>query len=433
MEEIVHYILKFLLRSSVSDAEIRQIGYTSDPADFHRYKLVIYPSFFFKHDVYGSVRSIPDAVHLDLWENTPLIYGEPVIDKKNDTVILYADIIASTYFLITRYEETIHRNIRDQYGRFPGRESLPYKARFIDRPIVDEYGENLRKLLKNTGFDVKEPIPTNNNIYLTHDVDTLTRYRSIRNFLGGIKQVICHKAKLNTVVCSFFGNINNDPWFTFPFLFEKNNSLKDFGNTKTIAFIKSGGGANPADHPLQNINNKDFRHLFELCHKYNVETGLHPSYEAAGKPGLLVKEKEKLEKVLANKIILSRNHFLASKEPEDMEKLIEAGITNDFTMGYADICGFRLGTSHPVRWINPATQKLTTLTLHPLMAMDVTLSNEIYMNLNEAQALTYVKSLTEQAKKHGGDICLLWHNSSVDGSSYHRNLYSDIINYLKAL
>ena len=33
--------------------------------------------------------------------------------------------------------------------------------------------------------------------------------------------------------------------------------------------------------------------------------------------------------------------------------MIRAGITDDFTMGYADIAGFRLGTCRSVRWINP--------------------------------------------------------------------------------
>ncbi len=41
---------------------------------------------------------------------------------------VHADIIASTYFLISRYEEMVRRGLRDEHGRFPGKESLPYRA-----------------------------------------------------------------------------------------------------------------------------------------------------------------------------------------------------------------------------------------------------------------------------------------------------------------
>ncbi len=43
----------------------------------------------------------------------------------------------------------------------------------------------------------------------------------------------------------------------------------------------------------------------------------------------------------------------------------DAGITDDYTMGYADQVGFRLGTARPVRCIYPATRHLSRrLTLH---------------------------------------------------------------------
>ena len=37
--------------------------------------------------------------------------------------------------------------------------------------------------------------------------------------------------------------------------------------------------------------------------------------------------------------------------------LEKAGITDDFTIGYPDVAGFRLGTSRPVHWINPENKR----------------------------------------------------------------------------
>jgi hypothetical protein len=116
-----------------------------------------------------------------------------------------------------------------------------------------------------------------------------------------------------------------------------------------------------------------------------------------------------------------------------MMALIDAGITDDFTMGYADVAGFRIGTCRPVRWINPKTRELTSLMLHPLAMMDVTLSDKRYMNLSAHDAYEYCIRLINMVESWNGELVLLWHNTSVEDNprSYHRKLYQDIISYLK--
>ena len=61
--------------------------------------------------------------------------------------------------------------------------------------------------------------------------------------------------------------------------------------------------------------------------------------------------------------------------------------------------------------------------------MDVTLSD--YRQLSYRQAWETIVQLIEQVKKHHGELVLLWHNTSVaDATSYHRQLYNDIITHL---
>ena len=57
-------------------------------------------------------------------------------------------------------------------------------------------------------------------------------------------------------------------------------------------------------------------------------------------------------------------------------------ITDDFTMGYPDVAGFRLGTSRPVHWINPENKRISPLILHPLAIMECSLNEPVYMNLD---------------------------------------------------
>jgi hypothetical protein len=64
--------------------------------------------------------------------------------------------------------------------------------------------------------------------------------------------------------------------------------------------------------------------------------------------------------------------------------------------------------------------------------MDGSLSDSRYMNLLENEAFDYVVKLINETEKHNGDLCLLWHNTSVaEGVSYHKKLYAELINYLK--
>ena len=149
MENTIQYILKFLVGDHISDEIIEKIGYTSDENSFYKYKLIIKPSSFFDQDIYGTENSLP-KLPLKIWEETPILFGEPETEIINGTHVLKADLVASTYFLISRYEEMVRKNIRDSHGRFPGKESLPYRAGFIDRPLVEEYSKLIRQLLRES-------------------------------------------------------------------------------------------------------------------------------------------------------------------------------------------------------------------------------------------------------------------------------------------
>ena len=61
--------------------------------------------------------------------------------------------------------------------------------------------------------------------------------------------------------------------------------------------------------------------------------------------------------------------------------------------------------------------------LHPLTIMDCTLSNQNYMNLREDEAFFLCQQLIDKVHMHHGELCLLWHNSDINDSSYHKALY----------
>ncbi|MDR1652064.1 MAG: polysaccharide deacetylase family protein [Prevotellaceae bacterium] len=446
MNEIVQYIFNFLTDFHFSERNGNLFAYTSNHNDFGKYKIIIKKSDFFDNNIFLTQKSLP-ALPLTTWEGVPLLFGEPTVDRQGDTMALNADIIASSFFLLTRYEELINAS-RDEHGRFAAQNSLPFRAGFLHRPVVDEYGRALRNLLRNNGIKMPAEKPFGiEKIYLTHDVDCLAHYRNFRSLAGAILR----RRNIKMAFETFFGKIENDEWYTFPFLFEKDSSLNFDNIEKTVFILKEYAPKNPlkttfrrkreeyfaetgTDKDKSNFQfrTNDFQKFIALCQINDVKTGLHASYAAGENPALIAAEKLALERATGHAITCNRNHYLRSKEPRDFRKLIEAGISQDFTMTYAQCAGFRLGTAHNVRWIDAENLEVTPLTLHPLAVMDNSLSAEKYMNLSENDAFNYAKQLIDATAKFNGELSLLWHNTSVS-ENYHRNLYSKIISYLKKL
>ena len=424
MQRTIDYIIQFLTRDEHNS---RLVGYTNDQTQWAKYKVVILPSDFFKSDIYGTTQSMP-SLPLQEIEGIPLLFGSPQIETLNSTIICHADIIASTYFLISRYEEYINpTSNRDSHGRYIGKNSIPALANFIHRPIVEEYGELLRKLLQQTNVSLL-PIPQQiNHIYLTHDVDSITNYRRLRGFLGGIYRSIFKRTESISTILKSLTNITHDPAYTFPWILNQDNQLP---TATQIYFIKATRRATSFDRPAYNLQGRNFRRLVNDIQQAspNAIFGLHSSYQSGSTPDLIHDEQRLLQYAIPqHNILYARHHYLRSLQPEDMESLIDAHITHDFTMGYPDIAGFRLGTCRPVQFINPATRRLRPLTLHPLTIMDCSLNEPHYMNLNYNQALSYAKTLIQQTKKYNGDLCLLWHNTRFTPDSYHTQLYSTLI------
>lgn len=428
-DRTLYYIIRFLLGEDISGDVMAAIGYTANRKLYDRYSIVFVPSGFFNNHIYGTTASLPELPLQEI-EGTPLLFGTPKIEQVGDTLVIHADIIASTYFLITRYEEIIQRNERDEHGRFPGKKSLPYRAGFLHRPIVDEYRLLFRRWLQQYGLRVPDIKKQIRHIYLTHDLDALTLYRTWKGFIRSLKD----GRGLSKSIQGKYGPIEKDPYYTFPWMFEQNKKLQDQvgkNSCKSILFVRSGGKSKQ-DKPHYSLLNKDIRKLLETVLSNDMIIGLHSSYQAGTDPALIWKEKTDLEKNIGKSIRCNRHHFLASREPEDMTQLEAARITDDFTMGYADVSGFRLGTSYPVRWINPVSRRLSSVLLHPLTLMECSLEEKKYMGLNQDEALTYSLDLIKQVKNAGGELTFLWHNTSAQKNtgSYLRQLYSHLLNEL---
>lgn len=448
-KKIRQYLIDFLVGSLWVQSEgddrfqrrFEAIGYTDDPEQMKLYPIVIIPSGFFKMDVYGTEESMP-TLPLKTWRGIPLLFGEPREEWSTDgsQLIIHADLLASTYFLISRYEEMYRRSERDSYGRFPGKSSLPYRAGFLHRPIIDEYGEALRQILLETGIAerhnlrLEERPQTFSRVNLTHDLSRPYNYRGWRSFLRAwLKQ---KKTPLEAARLSFSADVEDD-YFTFPkFLKWDRNTCDSLGRDRSdiFLFIRMPS-RHPLDKPYYSLHSLYLRRILSIAAKHKVLLALQCSYAAGHQSELISKERHQFEKAFRQRPRGLRHNKLTSCEPEDLLQAYVSGFRNDYSMGYADVVGFRLGTCRPVKFINPNTRLLTELILHPLVLRDLTLSDQRYMALEQDEAERIAHDLIRTTARYNGELTLLWHNDLLSQKTHpwHSVLYRSMLRLIEEL
>ncbi len=434
MPECLSYLAAFLLGEG-NESLASLISYGDDG----KAPLVIQPSGFFAEGLYLTEKSLPVPPLPEL-EGVPLLFGTPEIREEGGRLFLGADLFASAFFLLSRYEECVRRNVRDQHGRFPGRESLPYRAGFLRRPVVEEYGALLRRLLRRTGTEAAEPASGLRHAWLTHDVDEIwtwdNYYRALRSTA---RRVLARQPEKLRPLLSVWNYRKYDPVYTFPWLKERDEAARTaLGPERcTPVYFLMGCEKHPPWDKGYISNSRRTEALLQELSGGGRVIGCHVSYAASLDKTQVRPEAERISALTGRPVTLSRNHFLASREPEDFYALTEAGLTDDFTMSYADEAGFRLGTCRPVRWMDPVRQTVTPLTLHPMTVMECTLDSPGYMGIRrEEEAFAVVEELLQAIHTHGGEAVLLWHSPSVDPhdrSSYQRSLYQKTLELLRRL
>jgi hypothetical protein len=92
--------------------------------------------------------------------------------------------------------------------------------------------------------------------------------------------------------------------------------------------------------------------------------------------------------------------------------LIKAGITEDYTLGFADQTGFRGGICTPYYFYDLQNEAKTNLLVVPFQVMDGTLRH--YLELSPEEAFKETEILMNEVKKVGGTFVSIWHNETVN-------------------
>lgn len=421
----IKYILEFLVGEG-NEILTEQIFYGKKPN--LNFPISIIQSNFFDDNIYLTDKSIPQTPILCILE-TPILFGDSKVEHIDGHIICYADIVASSYYLITRYEELVIKE-RDIHGRFPSYASILSKLDYMCKPLVDEYSNMLKSFFREIGIEIKSKKGIT-QVNLTHDVDIIWEYRNLYRCLREILRRIVRREKHISRPLRDFFNYESGEIFTFPMMIELDNKIKKYypNSSDAIYFLMSAlRSENDFGYIEKGERVKKFaQYLLEEGNKI----GIHSGYAVAESNIGLAEEMNRLENILNRKITMHRNHYLRTISSESFEWLIENGIEDDYTMGFADSVGFRLGTSRTVKWINPRTMNLTHLRLHPLTIMDVTLDDESYMNLSYEDSISVTEEILKTIYEYGGEANILFHNTSFRNSDdFHIKVYRHIIDYV---
>jgi hypothetical protein len=424
-QQTVDYIIDFLSGFSISESGVIYYGPIKNVPE--KAKIIIIPV-----KIDNTPNFLP-VVPLKKIDGVPVLYGEPKIERQGCWLICHADIIASSFFLLSRYEEILKPECRDQHGRFCAKDSIIFQQGYGNRPLVDEYGVLLRKWLREVGVTTPPEKKGFSKIYLTHDVDIPFRFERIPTVCKQYIKNILHYNYSKYPLKKFMYE-QSDEYYTFPKIINYDREIQKkvpHVSVESIYFLISAGSF--FNRKYYNFFSNKTKRLINTLSKSGARLGFHVSYEAGVNPRKIIHESARLKKRLGIEKIISRHHYLQWREPEDVIYMEQAGITDDFTLSYADAVGFRVGTCHPYRFINPKTKELTNVTIHPLKIMECTLERNSYMNLDFESALEACKKIVKGVYDMNGELVLLWHNTEFLNLNYQEKLYKSILNFIADL
>jgi hypothetical protein len=404
-----------------------RIGYTLNVLFKHllhvEFSITTDDAVFLGHDgaklCYGPQR-LGDSIHIKsckLLTETTIEEQEPRPFQHDGQWMLFPvysrdldlpfDIFAATFYLVSRYEEYLpHR--QDEHGRFEASQSLAGIHGFLHLPVVDQWAEMLRELL-NRRYPNLAIAPRKYHFVQTVDIDAAWCYAHkgiFRTVVGTMRDLFVRRDIVEVrrrwrVIL----HREEDPFDTFDYILKQHKERPG----RKLIFFALVADYDQYDKP-SNPQNPHTGELLQHLDDY-ASMGIHPGYNALEDPKTVDKETRRLENILHRTISKSRYHFLRLHLPTSYNTLLHAGLTDDYTMGYADAVGFRAGISSPYPFYNLERDMETTLIIHPFCVMDTTLQK--YLKLTPEEAVESYQRLVADVRRVGGDFCCIIHNQNL--------------------
>ena len=348
-------------------------------------------------------------------KDIPILFGHNSVSFTNYCHLNF-DLFGSIFYILSNYSDVISHNL-DTHSRPLGKDSFLFKNNIHLRPVVDEYCYLISLLIAK--YDpTYSPSYNNGNVRVTCDVDQpLDRATSFSLLLRSmLADIILRKNFLLLIkrILNFFlrriGIYYFDPNNTFlPYL----NICRKYGILPEFYFISTC--TNPTFDGKYSLHEVQVSKIISMIANSNCTIGLHGSYDSYNDIGVMKLGINTLKKSLEKfkiSTIVNRQHYLRWDPLITPFLLDQCGIIRDTSGAYADIPGFKYGTSKDFNMWCFYSNKSLRLVQTPLIFMECTIIMRKYLGLGYTKnAYNLVKNLKDQCIFYNGNFVVLWHNS----------------------
>lgn len=362
----------------------------------------------FREEKYLDAGNVPDRAETvpSPFDGTPLsiVFGRNHFETDSRTGICGLDVFASTFFMLSRWEEHVLPD-RDRHGRFPAERSLAFRAGFLDRPVVNEYAELLRQMFARLGFETKPPTRSF-SLHLSCDVDHPRLWWQASGPVRTLAASLLRRGNLREAAywLPYIVPGRKDPYDVF-------DDWMDVAEKAGLRWHFNFLGKRPPEsdcwYPLEA---PQVQALIRNMENRGHHIGFHPSYEAFEDAEKFKSELDSLRQTARTPVLNGRQHYLRFAAPQTWRMWENTGMAWDSTLGYPEAEGFRCGICCDFPVFDFLNRRMLHLREKPLLAMDVTLA--LYRQYTPETALERLLALRRQVERHRGEFVLLWHNSS---------------------
>ncbi len=311
-----------------------------------------------------------------------------------------------------RAAEARNGPIHSYAGRLTGWDTRFWDAAWVNRIVLF-----LGRWAARRGVSADPRVPAA-EVTLSHDVDAVRKTTAIR-----IKQSAVHLIKalrqlrggrpvgaLRGVgrAVRFFVGPGVGYWNLDRLIAEQRALGLD-----PIVFVHGGG---PPRRPVTWLFDPGYRVADpvpgESLHRLasaGVRVGVHPSFTAWADPAALDRERRAVEAAIGRPVGDCRQHWLRFSWAATWRAQVAAGLTHDWTCGFNDRPGFRLGAALAVRPWGDA--EALALTATPTVLMDAQLYD--YQELDDARRRAAIARWIGEVQAVGGQAAVIWHQRVV--------------------
>ena len=337
------------------------------------------------------------------------------------------DLFAGIFYLLSRYEEYLHHHGKVAHSSFSYKDSIAFKEEFLSLPLVNIWLEDFRLFLEQKFPDIE--LKKDSFRFLpTYNISTAWRYlhkgfnKSAIEIFSAIFNGQWKKASEHIKVLR--GKMQ-DPFDAFEWMQQVNETY----NLHPIYFFLLAAEGTKQDTNTS-IQIPQFQQLIKWVSEKN-KMGLHPSCASGDAPPLLHHEKRFLEGLTDQTITASRQHMGRMTLPRTFHQLIEAGIKEEYSMGYNDINGFRASVATPFYFYDLDMEEQTSLLVYPFCFMDAATLHQ--KNNTPEKAFEELMGFYNIIKEVNGTMVTVWHNTFLGAAEEMSEWKTAYENFLKSI